>query len=362
MFKKISLIFTLGALYALSFTSCTEAQQKSFQPVPSAIGLENRLLVVAEKDVWQGELIDSFRNYFQRPFLLLPQPEPILNITHIEPSEFHSSRKKFRTIMFLGDITDGSRTSNVIKSAIGKERSEEAKKNTAISMAAQDNKWADGQLVLYLFSNSRANLIKSVVNNANQIIAKISAHDRPRIRKNAFASGHHKIAENKVETNLQIQLGVPLSYRVAAEEDNMMWFRMETDEISSNIIIHTFDYTDQSQLTYQNLMAIRDSLGKKFVHSDIKNSYMYSSDKHLPIIYNHLSLNGYYALEARGVWSMKNDFMGGPFLSYLVHDKDNNKIVFLDGFVYAPGEEKRKLMQFLEVIFENIRILNTVKN
>jgi len=67
-----------------------------------------------------------------------------------------------------------------------------------------------------------------------------------------------------------------------------------------------------------------------------------------------ITLDNYYTLEARGIWEIVNDFMAGPFMSYLIHNPETNELLFVDGFVYAPGETKRDVMQELEVILATV--------
>lgn len=54
---------------------------------------------------------------------------------------------------------------------------------------------------------------------------------------------------------------------------------------------------------------------------------------------------------------MENDYMGGSFISYLIHNPQKNELLFVDGFVYAPGEDKRNWMQYLEYIMNTRKIL-----
>ncbi|MCB0632620.1 MAG: DUF4837 family protein, partial [Lewinella sp.] len=45
-----------------------------------------------------------------------------------------------------------------------------------------------------------------------------------------------------------------------------------------------------------------------------------------------------------------NDFMGGAFVSYLIHNPEKKDLLFVDGFVHAPGKDKRDFMENLEYI------------
>jgi len=46
--------------------------------------------------------------------------------------------------------------------------------------------------------------------------------------------------------------------------------------------------------------------------------------------------------------------MGGPFVNYVFFDEENNQMVMIDGFVFAPGRGKRDLLLQLEAIAYSI--------
>ena len=55
-----------------------------------------------------------------------------------------------------------------------------------------------------------------------------------------------------------------------------------------------------------------------------------------------------FAMEMRGLWYMENDCMGGPFISHSRADTETNRVVVVEGFVYAPEKMKRGLIRRLE--------------
>jgi hypothetical protein len=70
-----------------------------------------------------------------------------------------------------------------------------------------------------------------------------------------------------------------------------------------------------------------------------------------------IKLDGRQAYEMRGTWELKNDFMSGPFINYVILDKANDRAVILEGFCYSPSKEKRDLMLELEAIIKTVTIL-----
>ena len=46
--------------------------------------------------------------------------------------------------------------------------------------------------------------------------------------------------------------------------------------------------------------------------------------------------------------------MAGPFLNYIVEDKPNNRLLVMEGFVFAPSVNKRDYMFELESILNGV--------
>ena len=80
------------------------------------------------------------------------------------------------------------------------------------------------------------------------------------------------------------------------------------------------------------------------------------NDVDLPMFTKVTQVDDKYALEARGIWEIANDYMGGPFVSYLIHSPKRNELIFIDGFLHAPGEDKRNFMQYLEHVLETVEL------
>ena len=47
--------------------------------------------------------------------------------------------------------------------------------------------------------------------------------------------------------------------------------------------------------------------------------------------------------------------MAGPFLTYIINDKPNNRKLVVEGFTFAPATEKRDYMFELEAILKTLR-------
>ena len=66
-------------------------------------------------------------------------------------------------------------------------------------------------------------------------------------------------------------------------------------------------------------------------------------------------------MEARGLWRMKGDFMGGPYVSHTRLDENNQRIITAEIFVYSPDKMKRNLVRQMEASLYTLKLPNEVQ-
>ena len=60
--------------------------------------------------------------------------------------------------------------------------------------------------------------------------------------------------------------------------------------------------------------------------------------------YYRAIVDGKQAYLTKGTWEVANDFMAGPFVNYMIQDTLKNRILVVEGFVFAPTASKRDYM------------------
>ncbi len=213
-----------------------------------------------------------------------------------------------------------------------------------------------GQMVIYLWGRNKEELISNLKTNFPGITKRVNKFNERRHEATVYFGGENITVKNKIIKSLGVELRVPEEYKLAISDSTTAWLRNETDKASLNILIHRVKYTDKNQLTKEGLKKLRDKVGKAYVSSTIPDSYMRTNDVDLPLYIDPVTLDNKYALHARGIWDIVNDFMGGPFVSYLIYDEEEGELILIDGFVHAPGEHKRLLMQKLNHILKTIKV------
>ena len=84
---------------------------------------------------------------------------------------------------------------------------------------------------------------------------------------------------------------------------------------------------------------------------------MITEQDYKPYFYK-LNMNNKTIFQTKGIWEVKNDFMGGPFINYLLRDNKTNEWIIVEGFAFAPSVSKREYMFELNTILSTISINN----
>ncbi len=357
--SKVSILLVWLTI-ALFSNSCTKDGASQFKMKPNAFGEIASLVVVADKEIWDGPIGDTIRYYYSSAYLILPQPEPILDLKYFSPTDFRNVplKRELKSYLILADINDeSSPTASLMKKELGPKNldlflTNPQKNNVVVGY----DRWAKGQLIMFQMADSYESLVNNLKANMPTLVKKVRSQDAVPLGANAYQSGRNTTLEADIEAKMNVRLKIPNDFLPAINDGKAFWLRKETDKASFNLLISTFNYTDTKQFSVENLKAMRDTLGKKYVSTRTPNSYMIVNDVDLPIYGQSLNFNGKYAFEGRGIWEIENDYMAGAFICYLIHNPKTNQIVLIDGFLYAPGETKRNKMLQLEHIIQTARI------
>jgi hypothetical protein len=102
------------------------------------------------------------------------------------------------------------------------------------------------------------------------------------------------------------------------------------------------------------IVKMRDSIGETYVPGREEGMFMITEKAYSPYVFD-TQLAGRKAVETKGMWEVKNFFMAGPFVNYIVEDKPNDRLLVLEGFTFAPSTNKRDYMFELEAILKTLR-------
>jgi len=319
----------LSLLITTLFISCGD---KGKMILPRSAGSFNKVLVVSKGSLWQGEVGDEIRNSFSELLVGLPQPEKTLSLAQVGPNGFNTMMKNSRNIMVI-EVSDEENFTTLY------------------------NKYATPQTVVYISAKDKEGLRLMIEKNHKKIIKTFKDSDI-RLLQNVFAKKRLDDSQYKTFQNLKISLTIPEEFRTVDDTGDFLWLRQHLSSGiargagSNNILVYSLPLDDKTE-TSDNIIAMRDAIGEKYIPGSREGMYMITEAAYTPFTLE-TKLKGLKTFETRGTWEMKNNFMAGPFLNYAMVDKKNNRLLVVEGFTYAPSVNKREFVFELEAIAKSI--------
>ncbi|MGF1559193.1 MAG: DUF4837 family protein [Flavobacteriaceae bacterium] len=327
----MKLISTLLSLVSVIVISCKDGGKQSY--LPSSIGSINSITVVIDNDLWKGAVGDSVRQQFASPAIGLTWDEPLFTLNQLPEKVFTGSIRNSRTIIYI-------------------------KKDTSNLAHIKQDMYATPQRVAVIKGATEEEIIANIKAKAPEIIKTFQQLELKETQ-DRFLKSLNK--EKALTDKFNIRLNIPSVYKVGAQQDNFVWIDRQIPKGHANVIAYTMpgdSFSNDSTLV-TDIVRMRDSIGAKYVPGDDvpgKVTHMRTEPAFAPSVFT-TEIAGRKAYEVRGVWDVKNDFMAGPFLTYIIDDPKNNRKMILEGFTYAPATDKRDDMFQLEAIMKTVKFL-----
>lgn len=326
--KKIALLF----LFLMGLMACDNGQKKTY--LPSSIGAINSITVVIDSELWKGEVGDSLRSHFAAPAIGLTWAEPLFTVNQVPEKVFTGALRKTRSIIYVQEDT------------------------LNIAHIKRDM-YATPQRVAVIKGRTHEEIINNIREKAPEIIDTFQKLELKETQTRLLKSLNK---EKALTEKFNIKLNVPSIYKVGAQQDNFVWIDRQIPKGHANIIAYAMpgdSFSNDSTLV-NDIRKMRDSIGAKYIPGEDvpgKVTHMRTEPAFAPAVFN-TEIAGRKAYEVRGIWDVKNDFMAGPFLTYIIDDVKNDRKMVLEGFTYAPATNKRDDMFQLEAIMKTIRFLD----
>jgi len=324
--KKLALVIPL---ILLVISSCKEGTKKSY--LPESIGAINNLTVVVDNELWKGDVGNKIREHFAAPVVGLTWEEPLFNITNVPHSVFSGALRNTRAVLYV-------------------------QKDSLSLGHIKTDMYATPQKIGVIKGRTNAEIIANLENKAAEIITTFKEQEITAAQKR-FLKSLNK--EKALENSLDISLNIPSMYKVGRKEDNFVWIDHQIPKGTVNIIAYSMpanSFRTDSTIV-KEIVKMRDSIGALYIPGpDVegKITHMRTEPAFSPNIFP-ATIAGMKAIEVRGIWDIKNYPMAGPFLTYIIDDKDANRKLVLEGFTFAPATAKRDYMFQLEAILKTLK-------
>ena len=331
--KMINRLFLLVVLTA--FFACDDGGTGISKNITGKAG---EVIVVISEESWNGEPGKVIRQTLAQEHASLPQDEPLFDLVKVPQQAFKSIFQSTRNIV-------QTQISPSVDSA---------------KVTFKDDVWAYPQATVIVQAKNQEEFVEVFNENKNRIMSYFLRAERERLEMN-YDKYYEKAVYNVLNEDFGITMKVPPGFQVAEQKEDFVWLRYETPQISQGIVVYTFPYVSDSAFTQNYLMRVRDSVLKANVPGPTEGSYM-ATERRVDQVFNILEHNGNYASEMRGLWRLRNDFMGGPYVSLAVLDVANQRVIVAYGYVYAPNKDKRNYIRQVEAMLYSMELTNQEQN
>ncbi len=325
----------MKALYAVLFCvlllACGEQKEGDNKIyLPGSNGNLNSISVVVDNQLWESAVGESIRDVFAAPLNGLPVPEPLFSMRQIPPQVFDGFATRSRIVLKI------------------------EKGNIEATTKITNEAFAKPQTVAIVGGKTDKDIIAQLKENRDKII---DAFNKEEVKEKQRRIKLSLLADEEMEKKLGFTINIPSVYRVSKSSDDFFWIRKNLSNSKTiELMIYEvpLETISKGDSTIIDVVKMRNRVTKSKIPGE-DGIYMAVEDAYAPALFNTI-IDNKPTYEVRGVWEMKGYTGAGPFITYAIEDKINNRYLVADGYVYAPSLEKRDYVFELEAIIKSITI------
>ncbi|NPA34039.1 MAG: DUF4837 family protein [Chlorobi bacterium] len=337
---KIVGLMTLIVLMGVQWSCTSESLEKEQEAVSRALnvkvssrGSHNEVIILGEDSL----IVNRLRRHFELPFSPLGPIEPV--ITVYAPKDINNDLKRFRQIIILRKREDPEFMPGL--SSLTDTMPYDCRIVTLRDV------WSKPQWVYVVLLPDEVD-DACIEHISSRLVPTIDSIEMKHLQRVVAKSHRAKEIEVLLERQLGLKTTIPINFSVARKSDSIIWLRSDEADMVHSLVFARLRSAHFPK-TQQEFIVLREGV-MRFIQGALPGDYVitdtileFSQRKNLLVV--------------RGLWRMKKQFMGGLFVSYVMKLPDNS-IIYMEGFLYAPGEEKRFKIRWLEAILRNTSLAN----
>ena len=259
----------------------------------------------------------------------LPQPEPLCRLIQVKKGRTRGNYLLVRTRIVVN---------------IGERDSENRSKRETDS----DNR--DFSVTLRHDENaSPQNIIRITARSAQQLRERLNGEklrhivDEVELKHLADIiscnpSKQNKEMQDEIKKMFGIDMKIPAAMNASKKAKDFIWISNNASTGMQNLLVFKVKSEERRM---KNSNAFHVNVNDKALIDSILRTNMPGETDSMYMVIPHLS--------ERGLWEMKGDAMGGPYVMHCIHN------LYIIGFVYAPEMKKKILIKQLEAAISTIK-------
>lgn len=290
----------------------------------------------------------------------LPQSEPSFDVSAIDSARFNASVRQARNIVFV---------------------SIDPKAYDRPHVGYEKNVWAKPQMVVRIGAPS----VEALRRGAQGVAATLRmVLNRSEANKTIALLRHKRNtqAEQMIRQMFGVSIWIPADMVASKRGKDFIWLSDNGTSTMRNIVIYRErPWTvggNQSSLAKisdvqhfvaqrdsalgQNIKGETDSMWMTTVGPTVSGRLVFRDEKDRSLWLRHHDADHVPMALFGGLWEMRGDDMGGPFVSRRLTMADDGRrgrpgkgTVVAEGFVFAPGKTKRNAVRRLEAVLYTLR-------
>ncbi len=346
--------FLLVAIFTLSCQQKSSSNNEQSMLLPDASGDLGDIMVVMADAKWKGAIGEYLRNTLAAPIPGLPQEEPTFKLRKIKPIKMPNLLRMAKTMIYVTILDDASPEGLYLRAHMTNESGKKIRNDSSLYIFIEKNVKANGQEIIYLFGTDEATLLKNLKKNEGKLVEHLRALAKRRLVAKLYAAKEKKGLEKSLLAEKNFSLRIPNGYQLADKKDNFVWIR-KLGVVDKSIFIYFEDYVSQEVFEQDSILALREKITTTYLR-DVEEPDLYITYQDmLPIRSENITLNGKFAVKSYGLWRISDNTLGGPYRSYAFVDEKLNRLYYMEGYISAPGKDKREAIWELDAIMSTFR-------
>ena len=249
----------------------------------------------------------------------LPQPEPLCQLIQVKKGKIHGSYLLVRTRIVVNIPA--------AEFSVRLSRNENASPQTVIRISARSLQ----QLREKLNPEKLRQLVDET--ELEHLASIISTNP----------SKQNREMQQLIKKNFGISMNIPAEMQASKKAGNFIWISNNASSGMKNLILMKVKREERRGTANSDAFPAQE---KQQIDSMLRTNMPGETDSMYMII---------PVLSEKGLWEMKGDAMGGPYVMRRIRLRKTGDEIIIIGFVYAPEMKKKILIKQLEAAISTIK-------
>ena len=313
MFRESLKILLTSCFLLLFLASCTLGGGRNGK-LPKSTGQPYEVVLEGDTDSIVTKILTE-----EVP--ALPQPEPLCRLIQVKKGKTHGSYLLVRTRIVVNIPAE--------EFSVGMSRNENASPQTVIRISARSPQQLREKL--------NPEKLRQLVDEAElEHLASIISTN---------PSKQNREMQQLVKKNFGISMNIPAEMQASKKAKNFIWISNNASSGMKSLILMKMKEVKSEEQRMKNSDAL-SAQEKQQIDSMLRTNMPGETDSMYMVI---------PVLAKRGLWEMKGDAMGGPYVMQRIRRGKTGDEIIIIGFVYAPEMKKKILIKQLEAAISTIK-------